>query len=62
MRININVRIDEQPDEGRRLWMITLGKDWDAVTVTPSIGDHSRGRNWPECSAHITITNGEVSP
>lgn len=63
MRISINVRIGEQPDKKRRLWMLILDfdvRDWDTATVIPSIKDHMRGRNWPECSAHISITEGDV--
>lgn len=37
------------------------GSGWDDLTVTPSISNHPRGRNWPACSAHLTITKGVVT-
>lgn len=31
------------------------------VTIEPSIQDHPQGRNWPKCTAHISVTNSIVT-
>lgn len=62
-RIVIKCRLGGPAEESKGIWKWEGdidNPDWDKVTVSPSIGDHQRGRNWPECSAHISIINGMI--
>lgn len=57
-----SIRVSEAPAV-HPVWQITgMGSQqgWDGISVSPSINNHQRARNWPECSAHFTITDGQV--
>lgn len=63
-RVQIYCRLDSAPDEALRIWKWSYEAeryDWDAITITPSIGNHPVARNQLPCAAHFQITSGKVS-
>ena len=59
-----SIRVSSWPHPIHPMWQI-IGMDhsregWDAISIFPSINNHPRGRNWPQCDAHFTITDGQV--
>jgi len=60
---------NKAPDEKRRifsidgLWLFNPSRNWDSVTVIPSIGNEGVGRHGlkkPPCRAHITLSQGRI--